>query len=203
MNTKQSKQATSPAVNKPVPARQGSSQPRPDNPSQFQWPVTSQATSFAAPTGITMGGGTMGGATMGGGTMGGASMGGTAMGGTSVGQASHQVTQSSSSYSQQSVSSMLPPINALTQSTRLPTQQLPSSSGYPLTSHASLSNYSASGGGATNPLVNYPYSQFPMFGMTGGLPDMATLNPSTLTGLAMQYYRQDSSGHGANNTSGI
>lgn len=177
MNSKQSKQSTSPAVSKPQPARPGSSQPRPDNPSHFQWPVSSQATSFPGQAGANMGG-------------------------ANVGAPSHQIPQSSN-YNQQSVSSMLPPINALSQPTRLPTQQLPPSSGYHLTSPASLSSYSANGGAATNPLVNYPYSQFPMFGMGTGLPDMATMNPSTLTGLAMQYYRQDSSGHGANNAPGM
>lgn len=175
MNTKQVKQSASSAVSKPA-SRPASSQPLTDTTSHFQWPVSSQTTSFQSPAGLNT----------------------THSAAASVSQSAVQ----SSVYSQP-VSSMLPPINALAQASRLPTQQIPSSSAF--LNNPSLTNYpAASGGATTNPLVNFPYPQFPMFGMTGSLHDMASLNQSAISGLAnLQYYRPDSSGQGSNNTTGM
>lgn len=101
----------------------------------------------------------------------------------------------------QSIAERLPPINALSQSRSAP-QISAVSSAYPynaasVSSLASYSNNSA----AVPPLANYSnnsaavaalagyasYPQFPMFQMGAAtLTDMAPLNPSALTGLAMQ-----------------
>lgn len=103
----------------------------------------------------------------------------------------------------QSVSSRLPPIDALSQS-RVPSQQMSANTAY-LNSAAPLTSYTVGSNAAAAMAANYSaYSQFPMFPMAG-LSDMAHLNPSTLTGLAMQglhnsqqYYRAAADAAGQN-----